>query len=489
MQINLNNLHLKSFLRCKRKAWLDYHGNKSNRIWSPHQSIEIINRYKNFHTLSDGDLYTGTKACQKGSNGVIGLKVRSKLINNISAEIQPQLLKKIDGHSKWGEYKYIPVIYKLGYRTTKEHLFDLAFCSILLEPLQEAKIDKGLVISNCGNQINIEKIDLNQKLRKKVLNTFLNLSEYLKRSIPNITEDRKKCTICSWQKFCDAEAKYNGYLTDVDGIGSKTAVFLQKNGISNIKDLASTREIELGEKLLQFKEQKFEKASKFINQSKAYLSGIPIRIYDNENLSYLLSNKDSGFFIFDIESNPDDKHDFLYGFLEVNNLFENIEDDFYDPILNLKKNSKKANKKIVRKLLSKKYWPVLHYGETEKIAILDLARQLELDTREIEILKSRFIDLHLIMRGSWILPVRNYRLKTVANWMGFKWKQKNVSGSKALYWWIQYKSTLNDIFLEKIIIYNRDDCLATLQIAKWLIKKHENINYRKVEPTDLSIEI
>ena len=60
--------------------------------------------------------------------------------------------------------------------------------------------------------------------------------------------------------------------------------------------------------------------------------------------------------------------------------------------------------------------------------------------------------------------------------MGFQWEQKNVSGSKALYWWIQYKTTLNDLFLKKIIKYNQDDCLATLQIAKWLIKKHEKIN-------------
>ena len=107
---------------------------------------------------------------------------------------------------------------------------------------------------------------------------------------------------------------------------------------------------------------------------------------------------------------------------------------------------------------------------------MNLARQLDFDSKEIEILKSRFIDLHLIIRGSWILPIRNYSLKTVANWMGFKWEQKNVSGSKALYWWIQYKITLNDIFLKKIIKYNRDDCLATLQIAKWLIKKHEKTN-------------
>ena len=182
-------------------------------------------------------------------------------------------------------------------------------------------------------------------------------------------------------------------------------MFLQKNGISNIKKLAATNKLDLGEKLFQFKEQRFEKASKFIKQSKAYLSGIPIRILENKDLSYLLMNRDSGFFIFDIESNPDDKHDFLYGFLKVNNLFENVETDFYDPILSLNKNSKKSIEEIIQKIFSKEYWPVLHYGETEKIAILNLARQSDLNVKEIEILNSRFIDLHLIVRGSWILPL------------------------------------------------------------------------------------
>ena len=101
---------------------------------------------------------------------------------------------------------------------------------------------------------------------------------------------------------------------------------------------------------------------------------------------------------------------------------------------------------------------------------VEIRESVDLDSKKIDSLKSRFVDLHLIIRRSWILPIRNYSLKTVANWMGFEWKQKNVSGSKALYWWIQYKTTLNDVFLKKIIKYNRDDCLATLHIAKWLIK-------------------
>ena len=111
----------------------------------------------------------------------------------------------------------------------------------------------------------------------------------------------------------------------------------------------------------------------------------------------------------------------------------------------------------------------MHYGETEKISIINIAKNLNFSDLEIDSLASRFIDLHTLIRKFWILPLKNYSLKTISNWLGFKWVQKNASGSKALYWWIQYQITENEIFLKKIIQYNKDDCLATLKIAEYLI--------------------
>jgi len=466
----LNTLYLKSFIRCKRKAWLDFKGDKSYEVWSAHKAIDKVNQFQIFYKLCNGEIYTGLKACENGYEGVIGLKIKGKFFQNIYAEIHPQLLLKTKGLSKWGPYKYLPAVYKLGHKTTKEHLFDLAFNSILLESFQETKIEKGLVISSFGNKPYVEEIYLNKKLRKKVLNVLLSLNECLEGFMPEITQDRKKCTICSWQKFCDKEAKENGYLTDIDGIGSKTASLLITNGISDTQTLASCNEKQLGEKLSNFKDQKYEKASVFVKQAQAYNSGEPYRISNKNETNDLLEKTCSGFYIFDIESSPDDKHDFLYGFLKINNLFPKKEVLIYEPILNLKNNKRESSRKIIEILFSQKEWPVLHYGETEKIAIINIAKNLNFSFEEIDSLASRFIDLHTLIRKSWILPLKNYGLKTVSNWLGFEWMQKNVSGSKALYWWIQYQITENEIFLKKIIQYNKDDCLATLQIAEYLIK-------------------
>ena len=52
------------------------------------------------------------------------------------------------------------------------------------------------------------------------------------------------------------------------------------------------------------------------------------------------------------------------------------EDLIYEPILNLKKNNVESYRQIIEILFSQKEWPVLHYGETEKISIINIAKEL-----------------------------------------------------------------------------------------------------------------
>lgn len=471
----MHNILLKSYLRCKRKAWLDFKGNKLHKKWSAQKSIQLITQYKSFEKYTKGNLYQGYKGCEKGYTGVLGIKIKNHLKADLNVEVHPSILIRKSGMSIWGEYKYIPAVSKLGKKNTKTHIYDLALCSILLESFQGSSVDSGLVISNHKNLLKTEKIHLNKKLKDKAVNIISQLSDSLERDIPDITDDRKKCSICSWQKFCDYEAKANGNITDIDGIGAKTAKYLSLAGINNVQQLAKYNKNHLSENLSFFQSTNIELVTKYIDQARSYISGKPIRINKNENIFKLYEPENSGLFIFDIESNPDEKHDFLYGFISIKDINKTDLDNLYKPILNLNNGSNLHYiEEIFLTINTHNEWPILHYGETEKITIIKLAKKISLEDYKIEKLKRRFIDLHLILRKNWILPLKNYSLKTVANWIGFHWKQQNASGSRALFWWLQYKETQNNYFLEKIINYNRDDCLATLEIARWLLEETKN---------------
>ena len=162
----MNNNLLKSFLRCKRKAWLDFQGDKSNSIWAPHTSIELINQKNNFTKYTNGKIFLGLSSCKEGRKEIGGIFVKINLDGNRRVEINPQLLVKVKGKSIWGEYKYIPAISKLGRKTTNEHRLDLAFCATHFEEFQGSRIDYGLVISNFQNNLQIERVFLNDKLKE-----------------------------------------------------------------------------------------------------------------------------------------------------------------------------------------------------------------------------------------------------------------------------------------------------------------------------------
>ena len=59
-----------------------------------------------------------------------------------------------------------------------------------------------------------------------------------RRNPPPLTHDRRKCTLCSWRRSCDAVAEAQGELSTVSGIGGKRQELLQELGIADRQALA-----------------------------------------------------------------------------------------------------------------------------------------------------------------------------------------------------------------------------------------------------------
>ena len=473
----INDHLLRNWIRCRRKAWLEIYGDRQKKLWTAHSTLQLNHQIDCFHNLSQKSHGIGIQACKEGKNIAYGVRLKYPFIKNRIIKGNLPILKKTSGESIWGNFSYQPVLARQGKKITREHRLIFAMQGLLINSLQKFQVKKGLILHKEHNIVKVEKIRLSENMNKELIDSLLNLEKDIEsKTPPPITSNRKKCTICSWRKDCDAISSKEGSLSEVSGIGAKRELLLNKIGIKNIEDLARVKHYQLKEKLERFGTQHGDISKQIILQSQSKIRNKAIKLNPEITLSNLKEAK--GLYIYDIESDPDIKHDFLHGFIrlpkKINNEI-NLEKTKYSPLLNLEKNTESFLwKRINKKLSLNKDYPIIHYGETEQIALLKLALSQGASPQEIEVLKKRFIDIHLLVRKFWCLPVRNYGLKSIAELIGFKWEQSNTDGARALLWWRQWKKSrkqhnnysknLNSIFK-----YNRDDCIATLMIAKWLI--------------------
>ena len=473
----INDHLLRSWIRCRRKAWLDIYGDKQKKLWTAHSTLQLNHQIDCFHNLSQKSYGIGIQACEEGKNIAYGVRIKYPLIKNRIIKANLPILRKTSGESIWGNFAYQPILARQGKKITREHKLTLAMTGLLINNLQKFQVQKGLILHKENEVLKVEKIKLSDNINKDLIGSLLNLEKDIEsRNPPPITSNRKKCTICSWRKDCDAVAIKEGRLSEVSGIGEKRELLLNKIGINNIEELAKIKHYKLKEKLEIFGTQHGDISKQIILQSQSRSTNRAIKLNPEIELNNLKEAK--GLYIYDIESDPDIKHDFLHGFIRLPKNIKNeisLEQTKYSPLLNLEKNTESFLwKRITKKLSINRDYPIIHYGETEPISLLKLGLRQGANPHEIEELKKRFIDIHLLIREYWCLPVRNYGLKSIAEWIGFEWKQSNADGARALLWWRQWKKSrkINKMYsrnLNSIFEYNRDDCIATLMIAKWLI--------------------
>ncbi len=473
----INDHLLRSWIRCRRKAWLEINGDKQKKLWTAHSTLQLNHQIDCFHNLAQKSYGIGIQACEEGKNIAYGIRLKYPLIKNRVIKGNLPILSKTTGESIWGSFSYQPMIARQGKKVTREHRLILAMTSLLINNLQKYQVKKGLILHKENETLKVEKIRLTDNINTELIESLLNLERDIEsKTPPPITSNRKKCTICSWRKYCGAIAIKEGHLSEVSGIGAKRELLLNKIAINNIEELAKIKHYKLKEKLDKFGTQHGDISKQLTLQAQSQLTNKAIKLKSTKELNELKQAK--GFLIYDIESDPDIKHDFLHGFIRIPNNFHkeiNLKEIKYSPLLNLEKDTENSLwKRINRKLNHLKGIPILHYGETEPISLLKLGLREGASPHEIDAIKKRFIDIHLLIREYWCLPVQNYGLKSIAEFIGFEWEQSNTDGARALLWWRQWKKSrrLNNIYsknLNSLFKYNRDDCIATLMIAKWLI--------------------
>ena len=479
---------LRSWLRCKRRAWLDRHGHQERRQWSAHRALALDDQLRSFQSLLPSRPGHGEAACRDGAAGVMGLRLFGRGPGGLELEAHPSLLQRLPGQSRWGEYAYRPVLARQGRRLTREHRLQLALWGRLLAEHQQAAVPEALVVAGGDRRLELETLPLNAGLQRQLEESLERLAQDLERPAPPpLVNDRKKCTLCSWRSLCDAEAAAEGHLSEVSGVGGKRRDLLLDLGVRSLAELAAADPEQLADALAVHGEQ----------QALVQAGGEPRRrgatgtpAGPKEPWSAALPELAAapGVLLYDIESDPDARDDFLHGFLRLERGADGRWPEallppsgpgagHYQPLLSLYEHGEaRLWRRLARLLARYPDWPVLHYGETESVGLLRLAERQGVSEAERNRLRARLIDVHQRLRRHWLLPVNSYGLKAVAGWRGFRWSQSGVDGARCLLWWRQWRQggrqpQRGRRQLGRIFLYNRDDCRATWMVASWLLEQ------------------
>ena len=75
---------------------------------------------------------------------------------------------------------------------------------------------------------------------------------------------------------------------------------------------------------------------------------------------------------------------------------------------------------------------------------------------------SQSVDLYYdVVKKATEWPTRDHSIKTLAKFLGFRWRDTNPSGAASIEWFDRWTQTGDATIKQRILDYNEDDCLAT----------------------------
>lgn len=484
---------LLDYKRCRRKAFLEIYGDSSEQE-QPQDFLLKLRQDSFTHKKAvfalapsqkpnypDRDWEAGAQATwslmQQGTERISQGVLLSKTVEGQKLVSSPDLLIKQPGRSIFGDWLYVPTTIKLGKRPKPEYKIIAAFCAQILAVVQRIWPTTAWLILRRQkvHAVNLDIwIPVMQKLVGECLETWQQQQE------PEVFISRQKCGLCQWHSSCYAIAQSQKHLSLLPGVTPRRYQDLQSLGLTTVESIAAasvtTLESVLSEKI----------AADLVQQAQATAQNRAIlrhNYYSRDvreataSAEYLLPSTpqpDINFLptadvelYFDIEAEPSLKLDYLLGILVVER--HSRTEKFY-PLM--------AEQPIAEESIWQQFlelvWlypdaPIFHFASYEVEALKRLAKLYHTPSQLIQPLLPRLRDVHQQVINTVTLPVESYSLKNLARWLGFEWRDREISGSQCVCLYSQWLETGNRSFLEIIRRYNEDDCRATYRLKQWLV--------------------
>ncbi len=386
--------------------------------------------------------------------------------DNVQLLATPHLLIRQPGISRFGDWLYVPASIQLGRRPKPEYKIVAAYYAELLAAIQGVVSPTAYLFlrhaNRYGNYPRVCPVDL-REWRPRLQKTLAECLAMLTQSQePEVFISRQRCSLCHWYSHCYNLAQTQQHLSLVPGVTPSRYQSLQALGVVNIQSLAAACPVNLGEVIGE------EVASQLQQQAQSLVENRAMRRVGRQIRSASEIPTAAIELYFDIEAEPERNLDYLLGILLVNR--QENRQQFYAFLAEKPEEEGEIWQQFLAFVNRYDQAPIFHFSEYEAETIKRLASLYHTPRRQFAPLLSRLVDLHHRAINSVTLPVESYSLKSLANWLGFKWRDVGVGGDQCVCWYDQWLQTGDRRFLDLILRYNEDDCRATLHLKDWLIK-------------------
>ncbi|MGM3307655.1 TM0106 family RecB-like putative nuclease [Anabaena sp. WFMT] len=472
---------LLQYQRCKRRPYLDTHGDYNQRD-VPHELLVKVQQDKISHQQSvlenvpyhqpeypSRDWQAGAAATlelmQQGVDSIYRGVLLATYADKYTLLSRPDLLIKQRGKSCFGDWFYVPVDIQLGKRPKQEYQVVAAFHAEIAGTVQEVLLEEAWLILRNKDSNYVVDLDKWTPQMLEILAEYIQVIE--SPAAPEVFIARQKCNLCHWYNHCYAIAQSQQHLSLLPGVTPIRYTQLQALSTTTLEALVNTSPSTL-ENLVGFDA---EVAAKLIVQAQSVFTKQPLILpytLPQENLTLTAPIE----LYFDIEAQPDLNLNYLLGVLVVDR--ETNTQQFYSFLAETPAQEAQIWQQFLDLVWQYPQAPIYHFCAYEFDTVKKLGRLYRTPYSSVGPVLDRFVDIYEQLTQNVALPIESYALKAIARWLGFEWRDQDASGAKCIYWYDQWLETSDRTLLELIQRYNEDDCRATHKVKDWLVNFVQN---------------
>jgi predicted RecB family nuclease len=393
-----------------------------------------------------------------------------------------------------GSYEVVDT--KLARHVRPEHVLQLCFYTEQLARIQERHPELMHVVTGIGERETFRPEDYGAYYRR-LRHRFVKAIE---EGAPTYPYPVEHCGLCDFLELCEQRWEEDDHLTLVAGVSRLQVERLTK---ANIQTLTALAEANPETKVPSMRASTFaglrHQASlqRHYRQTREHKVD-PLPLEDERGFN-LMPEPSPGDIWLDFEGDPWYEPgrglEFLFGWVE---LAENGEELYRTLWACDREEERRGFEELVDYLVERRRrFPgmrVYHYAQYERTALTRLAG--EHGTREEEVddlLRGDvLVDLFRVTKQALRASAPGYSIKKVEELYGFVREAEIGGGSQAVYDFETWLETGEDALLERIAAYNREDCLSTLELHRWLLGLRPDIPWRvppeQREPSEEAVE-